>query len=575
MARGAGETLKDLLTGIAITALLVTSGLGTVAGQGGDGEAPDEGEYVQAGVVHDLTPLHVTHGDGNFTVDVPLASELRINPDYAEHHLGDWASDHAYASVGDRVLIEDTTAKLMTFAPGPDEVFAQGSNASLRFEDRPMWVSVTNTTDGLNVTAHDGNSTGQDIHLKQAWLEDYGLDTQPIAIHEDGGPIDVSGNSDGTGFTIAVDHFSVIQLQDPTLDTSWQVDDFTRFYSATHPGRSSEFNVTNANVDTQNITFRFWETSAGTDGSFHDETFARTTRESRNNTGNYTYNYINETNLQQGHTLLGHHRFNFTATTTTSYVFTKGNLSYHFDRDQGWLRMVEDPDNGSSIEIISTRLDLPPPPLLPCCVARLTEGNGLVVEAEWNDFGGGADTRIVVDWSSGDSDEEVRGNILSDHTHLTVEADFSAWAILETHPPPDDPADPTPCQDLEIGEGWCHTQSLIGDRHTLDVHFDDEEFQVEEDVVVNCDGVGCAWSEARNQWEWNENGTFTLTGGAEHGIGGETSFPFWYCAKARVWFDRPVTDPPTKEQISCTHGLVPEDPHDPRSGTITVDALDL
>lgn len=349
---GAEAAAKKVATGIVIVLLLATSAPIT-AGETG----PDVGEYVQESVIYDLTEDDIDAvGDALIAKAPSAASEMRVNPKYIEDRLGDWAADRAYTLSGDRIVVDASNVTFTPFAPGPDEVFTSGSDDSLRFLDRPMWVSVHETTDGLNITAYDGDPAGQETRFSDAWLAGYGIE-RPLTVHEDGSVLPLRDTTDGNGSVVDVPHFSTLQIIDPSLDTSWKQEGYTIRYEATGPVGTLEFKVVVSNVTDDTVGFEAWVTlNNGTEYPMDNETWSNVSRESIHRPNHFSPFHINETILDVlREAPMMRTLYNLTDVTTTSYVFTRdgGNLTYHYDRDHGWLRKVVDERSGAEISAYS------------------------------------------------------------------------------------------------------------------------------------------------------------------------------------------------------------------------------
>lgn len=589
LGMGARPGLKAILIGIVAALLVTTSSPLSQAG----GHSSDAGVYIRDGVKADLTKSHIAISADRVAVDAPAGtSQIRVKTPYLEERLGAWAADRPFTIDSETVVVNSDEVTLTTFTPDSDDVFTVGSDSSLRFLDRPMWVSVRPIEDGLEISAHDGSTTGQEIRLDKAWLAEYGL-TAPIAVHEDGTVLDVSATVDGTGFIVDVPHFSGIKVLNPDLDQSWMYEGFTFYYDADSGQSSSEFKVTVAEVGQSDITFRFWHTTDGSDTTFDEDQFDRDTRKSTDRTGlngapYYSFNFVNNDNLENGVADLGTGVWELTLVSTNAYVFTRtgSDLEYHYDLDEGWLRKVEDTGSAAAISIYSWGTgSVPTGPLDQPEEAQLTSKSGLIVEAGYDDFDNiqHAFPRVE-EWSGGDSDERVRGNILSDTTTVEATADVWVFSWVDTYPPQQDSSDPVPCMDREIDDEFCHVQALMTPTEDPDldaainfhVHWpdggDSDSDESSSQIRTNCTGTECEWNG--KQWSWGITKSITLDGEVHHGLlgidQGITRIDFWLCGRASVWIDAAVgSDDPTALGINC---LVHESS---RSGQIIVDARPL
>lgn len=400
---------------------------------GGDSGAGAVGEYIRDGTAYDLTEDHVQTSSEGLIVEAPTGtSEIRVNPSYLRDRLGAWDADREYTVSGNRTVVADRKAAFTSFTPTTQAVFTRGSFDSIRFSDRPMWLSVEEVNVGLKITA-DGSTTGQDLRIARTWLGSYGIE-DVIAFHENGSRLPVNETVDGTGWIVHVPHFSHIIIPDPTLDTSWKADGFTTFYDVNATTWSSEFNVTVVNTTVDAMSLRYWATVNGSDDAFDQERFNKTSRESLNRSGYYALNFINQTNLENEQAQLGGRTYNLSLLSTTSYVYERegGNLTYHFDRDQGWLRMVEDSGTGASVGIDLWGSGTTYPTGAPGDgqAADLTD-TPIVAHAKWDSANNIKEADVDPPfWSKGNSDEVVQQNLLSGRTEVNAIADYTLDADI-------------------------------------------------------------------------------------------------------------------------------------------------
>ncbi len=172
------------------------------------------GEYHQFGATEDLTSNHVSWDDGDLVVAGPaFANKLEVETAFLEEELGDWSSDEQF-TVGEGVVkFESREATFTGLSLGVDSVFTWGSESLLRFQERPMWVSMDQDGHGeqINLTMSDGDSSGQQIYVSKEWLWGHGIH-RPNATHEDGSVLNVTRTQDGSGFLVDVHHFSRIEI---------------------------------------------------------------------------------------------------------------------------------------------------------------------------------------------------------------------------------------------------------------------------------------------------------------------------------------------------------------------------
>lgn len=517
--------LPDALTAIAI-AMLILASAPTAMGGG-----QDLGEYVQDASIGDLTDDHVQDAADGFTVAAPTGTdEVRVSTAYVEERVGDFAADHAFTLDGDRVVAATASVTFTTFSPGPDPVFTEGSDASLRFLDRPMWVSVEAIENDIVIHADDGDTTGQQIRVAKAWLAEYGV-SAPLFVHEDGTVLDWTEDTAGGAYVVEVHHFSDIIIPDPTLDDSWRSEGFTVRYDFVAEAGSGQFNMTVSNTSGDTISFRFWDTVNGTQTVLDEKAFTNTTRANLNESEYFSFSYINETNLENLLATLGFDDYELTELTTTSYVLTRGNLSYHYDLDQGWLRKVVDSGNGTSLEVYAWGTGGSYPqnqegPLSPVCVADLTAAsNGLNVEASYVEDTDSVDASAEIGaWSGGDPDERCETSVLAPSTVVTVEGDWLFEIWVDT--------------DSQVSQSCfatgCNAMARMGGGHELYVAYPNGG-QIGPLEEINCVD-DCTYDDVRKEWNAALRGVASVTDTVDHGLNGNTEvFPFWFCGQPKVW----------------------------------------
>lgn len=475
----------------------------------------DVGEYVQDGTSHDLTDDHVTDTTDGFVVDAPdTADEIRVNPAYVESRVDPFDVDHAYEPDGDRLVIADDDATFTDFAASTETVFTRGASDSIRFADRPMWLSVdTSGTDTVAFEAHDATDDGQAIRVDASWLESHGVADPVIAYYHDGTTIPVEATADESAYVVDAPHFSHIRITTVDLDTSWKQEGHTRGFFADGPSDSGTFNITVSEVTSGEIEFRFWSVQNGSRNVFDgDETFEKVDRESLDQSGYYTFNFINETNLGTGYAMLGDDQYHLDKVNLNldTYDFTNGDLTYRFDQTTGFLEEVVDDGNGAAISLQDVRTDTVPSDAASGHYkeAQLTQEDGpMVVHAEW---ARGAENPWVTGpyWTGVDENETVAGNILSGETDVKAIAHYQINTTIENS------------EDIKCSDYNCEA-----DGHT-------KKFHVHWDPGSNTE-----WDRRRCTSPCSKivSGTHTLTGDVDHGdLLEKGSVPFWLCGHAIV-----------------------------------------
>lgn len=99
-----------------------------------------------------------------------------------------------------------------SFRPNATPTYTLGAHDSIRFAERPMWLSVDHDGDGpITVTADAADTTGQPVRVDAEWLWGQGL-VAPQAVHEDGSQIPVAWVEGGWAYRVDVPHFSAFEL---------------------------------------------------------------------------------------------------------------------------------------------------------------------------------------------------------------------------------------------------------------------------------------------------------------------------------------------------------------------------
>jgi hypothetical protein len=87
----------------------------------------------------------VADGAG-FLIKAPaFASRMILDISYLDNRFDGWATDLPFTVGGDKAVFSGQDIKVSAFEPGADPVFSQGSQDSILFDERPMWIS----TEGL------------------------------------------------------------------------------------------------------------------------------------------------------------------------------------------------------------------------------------------------------------------------------------------------------------------------------------------------------------------------------------------------------------------------------------------
>lgn len=345
-----GTNRRTILIGALIVALALTATSWVAAG---GGASSAYGEYVHLGITYDLDDDHVDIRSDAIVVDAPTgASEIRVKASFLDDQLHRWGADRAYDAADGRAVVADEEATFSTFEADASPAFTIGSADSVRFLERPMWVSVDATADGVKITAEDGTSEGQPIRVDKAWLAGYGVD-QPVAVHEDGSVMDVRETVDGTAFVVEVAHFSSVDIINAKINDDWIDEDAENTFYHTDPDDVLAYNVTVEDSSAGNVTFLSTWTVNDTIEDYGRETYNQSTRESVERPGYYSYNWINETNLVEGEARIFRDTFDLVEVTDLSYVFENGSRRLYYDDDEGFLRKFNNTATEGAAKLIS------------------------------------------------------------------------------------------------------------------------------------------------------------------------------------------------------------------------------
>lgn len=219
MGRACGS--RKFASGIVVALLLLSSTPLTPAEEPGsdggpsDGAAEVVGEVIETTGVANLTADDFTETAAGLEMTPPAgATEVRVNASYLYRQFGSWASDREFTVDGNRIVLDPEVTTFSSFDPEPDmtRVFTLGSKRSIRFLDRPMWISINGTANSLTLDVSDGNTSGQDIWIYKDWIWDYGIWTVEASHGEDGETIPVRQSKHFDAFVVEADHFSPINL---------------------------------------------------------------------------------------------------------------------------------------------------------------------------------------------------------------------------------------------------------------------------------------------------------------------------------------------------------------------------
>lgn len=416
---------------------------------------------------------------------------------------------------------------------------------------------VEDTVKGIYVDVPDGTT---EVRINDSWLSGNGID-YPLAHTEDGSVVEATTTVDGSAVALDTRGYSGVVVVDPTLDDGWQREGFKWFYDASGPVGAFDFNVSVSDVSGENITFKFWKTANGTDTVFDQETFHNVTREGKNRSeGYHSFNFINETNVDNLTAELGRKDYNLTSVTSADWVFTRdgSNLTYFFDRDQGWLRKVTDSGNGAEIVATATASSQTVPPggpTDPGRTAQLTrEGDAWTHRTRWDNTTNTASFQVFANWNGGTADETVAGNLFSTSQSITVKADLIVRAQVK-----EACSDTVTCDSTNIDTCFdtddCYLRSIIHGQSRFDddrdngwvVDFDDGLTGKIEDVVAHCTSRNnCPFSTVTLEFTSSSGGSLELSGTIEQpSLLAEGNVPFWACAIGKVWLDgkRPPDTP--------------------------------
>lgn len=183
------------------------------------------GEYVQLGFVGDLTEDHVESTQNGFRAEAPTGTdEIHVDRAYIRDRLGPWGADHPFTLDSGRVVADAGTVAFTRFQPNATPTYTLGSSESIRFAERPMWLSIEDHADGsFNLTADAANTTGQPVRVNASWLWRKGI-YAPSVVHEDGFTVPVEWTAGGRAYRAEVPHFSEVRWDPSGLDVSAELD---------------------------------------------------------------------------------------------------------------------------------------------------------------------------------------------------------------------------------------------------------------------------------------------------------------------------------------------------------------
>lgn len=169
------------------------------------------GSFGYQGTIQDLMDHHaVDHPRGMRIQAPPGASGMQIDLDFLKEQLGAWSLPGVFAlNVDGHIELDRRNAIFHRLEFGHDSVFTLGSNDTIRFESRPMWVNLTTEGEGIILGLDDGDPSGQEVFLSKEFLYSHGIH-RPNVTHEDGTPLEVRLAQDGSGYWVDVPHFSSI-----------------------------------------------------------------------------------------------------------------------------------------------------------------------------------------------------------------------------------------------------------------------------------------------------------------------------------------------------------------------------
>lgn len=161
-----------------------------------------------------------------------------------------------------------------------------------------------------------------------------------------------------TGLLIAPNAQVGAQLiQPPTLD--WFHEGHTLEYSITNGTSTLILNATIQEVDGNNLTWRYWTTSGGTEKELNWR-WQNKDRQDLNVTGFYTYLWVNSTNVDGGVgdvALIGDSDYSLDGVTLDHFVFSNGSWTFRYDLAKGWLDEA-DYEGQVQVELLGHR-DIP------------------------------------------------------------------------------------------------------------------------------------------------------------------------------------------------------------------------
>ena len=168
------------------------------------------GEFRRFGSESELTEDRIEENAQGFMLDAPaFASEMRVDRAYLDERLPGWAADEAFDVAEGEVVFDGENVQFSEFVLDGTPRFTMGSDEVLKFESRPMWVSVEEVEGGLKVIMDDGDATGQRVSIAKDWIHAQGMH-RPVVKHESGENLTV--RSEGDSFTFEMPHFSWVLL---------------------------------------------------------------------------------------------------------------------------------------------------------------------------------------------------------------------------------------------------------------------------------------------------------------------------------------------------------------------------